>query len=1069
MKEYKVKKTLVVGLGSTGTAIVDALKERIDWELGPGRAPWVRFLAIETNSSFKLNIPVEDFRALTLTAQEFSQLRDYPEIYDDQIALSKWIDHDNLKVFSSGSVGDGAGHIRMIGRLALLYPKNFQMIRNALEERINYLRGLQEGEINQTINQGVSSYEEVKVQMAESSVLRIFVVGTLAGGTCSGTAGDLGIMLRSLVKGQDNDNVPREHVIGAFTIPHSDHNDSVPNSGQRADQHKANSYHALVELNQYQNFHDPDRFATIRYPGYGDKPPLDAAEQPYNYILLARPVDTSEEAQRNVVQLIADRIFMNAFVEEADLGANAINTPPPPKDGLSFSFATFGLSSIEYPIRRLITAAKLQLIHTAINHWLQVDNPDLDLQRVINTELRLTPEALLTDLLRDGSGGSSRSELTAARNKAVSASTADARESAIREWRSGFEATGDGFKGRITQLFTSNQSGAIGSFNERLLAVVNTHFADYHSGPDTLIKIFEAAQVQLNELRKWTPNQASKTPVDDFTEQFRLADNNDLLRYFGLQTRVKKGMRQGFGKVLEQEENNRLNYKLYEILKDGPKGPSFEPGLITRMERALAEVVSRFKNLRSRISSFSAAAQKAYAQLEGSGGKSFPGILLYKTGAVGTVNTELGAVLDEPQKEKLYKEIIQSWTPLGTELVYPKTDWLKQPVKDTEDPLPPEWVKPLEDVVFERIQPLRSSGKDLVDRLLETPNWEGKVKDAAGMTSPLLGLSKDLAQHSDDYRVGFRRMVMWKRSSEELKKALHTWRTSTSEGAKEVEINDPFRLVLFEEYYQFSLRGVSEVETYSKSTPQAIPMLFTRSRNDIDWTPLSVNERRQLRETERLLVLAALHGVVKVDKGALVFEVPQDLGVSTTERSLPLRLPRAARVLAAAKKDTRNRPLTNASSILRARLESTINSMIKELGEVGYVKHISEQIHVGLINQMPSLDGKGMGLDRRTVAMDFMQWHQDNQDIRTAYLQAFQPDQVVIDRLWREQGESKPKGGTFKEAGYYCTVCGAPVGGTLEEAMANGFKCQYYPNEPKHPFGDVYDPFQGMFGASPKH
>ena len=44
-------KTLVIGLGSTGTRVCNELVRRIEWEMGSlERAPWVSFLAVETRS-----------------------------------------------------------------------------------------------------------------------------------------------------------------------------------------------------------------------------------------------------------------------------------------------------------------------------------------------------------------------------------------------------------------------------------------------------------------------------------------------------------------------------------------------------------------------------------------------------------------------------------------------------------------------------------------------------------------------------------------------------------------------------------------------------------------------------------------------------------------------------------------------------------------------------------------------------------------------------------------------------------------------------------------------------------
>jgi hypothetical protein len=64
--------------------------------------------------------------------------------------------------------------------------------------------------------------------------------------------------------------------------------------------------------------------------------------------------------------------------------------------------------------------------------------------------------------------------------------------------------------------------------------------------------------------------------------------------------------------------------------------------------------------------------------------------------------------------------------------------------------------------------------------------------------------------------------------------------------------------------------------------------------------------------------------------------------------------------------------------------------------------------------------------------------------------------------LWKEQGDPRPRGGYFERPGYYCLVCGGPVGSSLEEAAARAFTCDFYPEDPNHPFTEPYSVFQGL-------
>jgi len=197
MPDLRVFKTLVVGLGSTGTRVCEALAERIEWEVGSlERAPWVEFLCIETNAAMKSRFNgTDDFRTLSISAAEYSDIINSPQNYDDSIALQRWADIETLRQLKAGAVDAGAGNIRMVGRLALLYPKNYINIKNALTDRIARLKGLTAAQAKGHLNKNAVGHE-VDVVFAEG--LRVIVTGTLLGGTCSGTAADFGILLQTL-------------------------------------------------------------------------------------------------------------------------------------------------------------------------------------------------------------------------------------------------------------------------------------------------------------------------------------------------------------------------------------------------------------------------------------------------------------------------------------------------------------------------------------------------------------------------------------------------------------------------------------------------------------------------------------------------------------------------------------------------------------------------------------------------------------------------------------------------------------------------------------------------------
>lgn len=196
-ENMRVFKTLVIGLGSTGTEILEALADRIDWEVGGlHRAPWLEFLAVETDVAKPNRFQgTDDFKTLGIPATAWRDILHRPEVYDSSIALNAWADAETLAQLPAQSIDSGAGHIRMVGRLALLYPPNYSEIKNAIAHRVARLRNLTDAQAKTALNVNNAGLE-MNVQFAVNQAsgqtgVRVIVVGTLCGGTCSGTAGDL--------------------------------------------------------------------------------------------------------------------------------------------------------------------------------------------------------------------------------------------------------------------------------------------------------------------------------------------------------------------------------------------------------------------------------------------------------------------------------------------------------------------------------------------------------------------------------------------------------------------------------------------------------------------------------------------------------------------------------------------------------------------------------------------------------------------------------------------------------------------------------------------------------------
>lgn len=249
-----VSKTFVIGLGSTGTAICRQIAQRIEWEFGgQDQCPWIKFLCIETNKAENCAGVEGDFITMTLDSSTYTQMCTAPDQFST-IALRQWADLDTLRSLPDGKVESGAGNIRMVGRLAFLESKNFTNIKLQVERRLRSLKDLTVSAARQARGTRPSgSNEEIAFSAAQDSV-RVFVVGSLCGGTCSGSVSDFGMFLKRICASSDS-------VQGAFTLPNPRLSASQTSNASRL---QMNAKVALEELNHYGQVHRDSTFP-LRY------------------------------------------------------------------------------------------------------------------------------------------------------------------------------------------------------------------------------------------------------------------------------------------------------------------------------------------------------------------------------------------------------------------------------------------------------------------------------------------------------------------------------------------------------------------------------------------------------------------------------------------------------------------------------------------------------------------------------------------------------------------------------------------------------------------------------------
>jgi len=1066
-ENMRVYKTLVIGLGSTGTEMLEALADRIDWEVGGlERAPWVEFLAIETDvaKANRFN-GTDDFKTLGIPSAQWRDILHRPEIYDSSIALSQWADAETLAQLPAQSVDSGAGHIRMVGRLALLYPPNYSEIKNAINQRLAKLRNLSDAQAKTALNvnnPGLTMNVQFAVNEGSGQTgIRVIVVGTLCGGTCSGTASDIGILLRTVL----NDE---EKTLGMFTLPHH-----ALGIAQKPDAEiwKTNAYHALAELNQYHLHTDTERYKTIKF---ADKPEgqsvLEHDAMPYDLVYLLRPTSTENIDLARLTQAVADRMFLNVFVPETDPMAYMVNAGPVTvQGGRAFAFSTFGLASIEYPMRRILEALKYRTLLNAVDRW-----KDRKYEGSIDSEmdhLGLTVEALTESLLLDEGGASVRASIDAKVNeikRSARKNPAQARR-ALEELRAAFgRERGDGMRGLVHFAVQGNRRRAAENVMTNLRGLIETRLLDYDQGPNVLLELTQAIAPRLGELRGWEPGEGKTGAASGVIDQVDAVKTNTLLGLFFLKDKATLRLMPALSRALDDEVRARINQKVKEALRDTGSGQKAESGTLTIVEDDARKVAQRLTNLRKRLTNQTDRWREARSKLENDSA-TVNGLSLFEPSPNGTVDKEEARATDDKRKEAQAAQLIRSWDAL-IRGVLPSTndpDWLLGHWAVGQDNFERSQLNALELQAVEPFESaLRSGGKDVVGRLYDqrSPSFnpDSQAMSAANKAQLFLQLNPPLGQVDPMSPLPSRKLLVGMNLTGEFRKAIQPW-VSRYPDAKEASGIDPYRVVMLEEWYRFALRGADDVRELSFSQPTRFSTYFTRKRSDIDWTPINDEEIKKLDEAEQLVFLSALHGVTKLQGGHLVMDWPQMAGEAAEperrQRRLPGRFGKAARKLAFETRDDFGKSLTNAATYLKSEIDAHTRAIINryetpQAGRKAYVTWLYEQLQGGTLRAVSDWDDRAA----RNVLLNHLT---ADGELRQALLETFPPDRNLIDSLFVQEGGRLPKGLSAKHAGYYCKVCGGPVGKDEDEVIRNGLRCEYHPEGEKHPFNMIYSIFPG--------
>jgi hypothetical protein len=1033
-QDIEIIKTLVIGLGTTGTKVCRRIAERVEWEYGGvERAPWIRYLCLETDGNTARGpLPDEAMVNLSITPEEYAQILKFSSAYDEFMNLECWADEETLKCIPHGEVSSGAGNIRMVGRLALLFPRNYRVVRNAIEVNMRALRLLDSTTAQEKLGK-MPDGTTPTIGFRGGNSLRIFVTGSLCGGTCSGIAADVGYVVGHIKH-------PDDKSLAVLGLPRPDlSNNLVPH----AERLKVNAYAALAELNHYS------------LPQI-EKPPIKAGADviettgvsPYDVMYIAMPEATGAEAEERLIMAMADRVFLNSSVPDVDPFGNLVDATIVDRKGHAHVFCTFGIRTIEFPRQRVIEGCTKKLLLSALRLWGKRDSAEqihaeaesavraAGFQtQAIESELRKTDKGqdiqrVLDDMLH---------KMARAKTKAEARDTLDCLRSLLG---TGPAVTLDGglrpgdiprwIQGRIETVATDRK--------ERLHSLLDGELLK----PQGLLRaaeVLSAAQAALEKL-------AQMKPVDTKTERKATDDALEAVvdgRWWWPPSRRKYAEnRAKLVAALREELDVTLDSLTRSAIAAAGHGVSHRDCLVSRCRQSIKPIQVRLDHLRQRVTYTTTRLDQEVVALS----KTAPtlnGEALFSTGQwEGTIGYwyqhELGGLKgDETRWEQAQAdesaEVLSQWTELPRALrPGSEPDWLADDVDpEAPDLIPRPFMARLLDRARQPFDRLRQ--RSVTEELLQLTNMRDLVRQACERTRELVLVDDALATQGGRSPIPAMVRLLRPDNGAQIDSIAQA---ATSDDLRTVTSPDTSRILILRERYRFPLYGAPRIVSDSSSLAQATSGDFSsfHTRKDVYWTGLSEEEHSKQLEAEEVLVVAVLLGVAALEAGRIWVRVHCKKLGDPERIALPFSIAHAARML------NPYRPGAlggGTSSPLLAQLTDQVKHQQETQDPEQFVRNLVKAYKEdGAGQQLPDWGEFAGDAVRRYCARD--------NDLYIAYRTVFPPSADRIARMFKRAGDTWTGFGgtyTYRRDGLYCLRpnCGGWVGADEKEAAMFGWRC----------------------------
>jgi hypothetical protein len=370
----QIRPALFIGLGSTGVRIINEFRRLMFEQFNMCGLPIFRYVGIETDLQCSFTAPdlpddrglkpferIEPVRAGIHSKRSVDDALNpgNPNYIPD---LSKWFDANRLT--GNFNISAGAGHVRMVGRLALWM--NWVQVADTLAACKADILDLNNKTVGQQMLQNKLNNNAITVAQ---SGYDLFLLGSLCGGTCGGMITDMAYQLKELFfVGRLHDNAlhaPRFHAV--LTI--LDHELSAN------PKYAANAANCWASLKELDYFMDAETVYDFTFPGRPTFTPTKDAMLSCVYLVSRHNnghVAFGNAAEFNdapLNKMASLRLFNIALMGlGSNIGATVVNQAVWAGIGLTDrnselhtrTMASFGVSALWYPKFRIAELFGLQ-------------------------------------------------------------------------------------------------------------------------------------------------------------------------------------------------------------------------------------------------------------------------------------------------------------------------------------------------------------------------------------------------------------------------------------------------------------------------------------------------------------------------------------------------------------------------------------------------------------------------------------------------------------------------------------------------------------------------------------